>query len=194
MTSAMAALLDEYGVTSSESEFVCALRTALAAEPRADAATLTAAESDFLAEHSGIDAGAAAKAGDPQRLAVERARVEFELLRRSHTVAELADRLGVDGSRVRHRVRNGALYGLRVGRHLRLPGWQFDRELRPLPGLAAVLAALPEGMHPRDVEGFMTTQQDALRLRGRPTTPREWLLSGGNPAAVAELATDLDRW
>jgi hypothetical protein len=83
---------------------------------------------------------------------------------------------------------------MRVGRSLRLPTWQFDDELRPLPGLAAVLAALPSGMHPREVEGFMTTPQDDLRVRGHNRSPRDWLLSGGSPAQVAAHAADLDRW
>jgi hypothetical protein len=40
----------------------------------------------------------------------------------------------------------------------------------------------------------MTTPQDDLRLRGRPTSPRDWLLTGGDAAPVAAHAADLDRW
>lgn len=194
MTSTVEALLDEFGVASSESEFVAALRHVLASEPRADAVTLTDTEVRFLSEHSGIDPAAAATAGEAQAVTVDRARVEFDLLRRSYTVADLAAKWGVDGSRIRHRVRNGLLYGLRVGRSLRLPEWQFDGQLRPIPGLPHVLEALPADLHPREVEGFMTTPQDALRLHGEKTTPRDWLLAGGSPATVAALAADLDRW
>jgi hypothetical protein len=194
MRSSVAALLDEFGVPGGESEFVNALRTALGREPRPGASTLTDAEAAILVEHSGIDPAAAARQSEPQHAAVEAARIEFDLLRRSYTTRDIAAKWGVDDSRVRHRVRNRALYGMRVGRSLRLPRWQFDDELRPLPGLPAVLAALPGSMHPREVEGFMTTPQDDLRVRGHKRSPRDWLLTGGSPAVVAAHAADLDRW
>jgi hypothetical protein len=194
MTSTVAALLGEFGVTSSESEFVAALRTALNREARAGTVTLTEPEAAVLAEHSGVDAAAAAANSAPPRVAVERARIEFDLLRHSYTVGDIAAKWGVDTSRIRHRVRNKALYGVRVGRALRLPEWQFDNDLRPLAGLGALLDALPEGIHPREVEGFMTTPQDELRLRGRKVSPRDWLLSGGSPDRVVAHAVDLDLW
>ncbi|MCL2781019.1 MAG: DNA-binding protein [Actinomycetia bacterium] len=194
MTATLATLLEEFEVTGSESEFVTALRAALTAEPRANASRLTDAEHRFLTEHSGVAPLAADSATDPAAATMARARVEFDLFRRSRTAAELALAWRVDGSRVRHRVRNGLLYGFRVGRNLRLPDWQFDGELRPLPGLSSVLAALPAALHPREIEGFMTTPQDGLRTGGDMTSPREWLLAGGEPSAVAALAADLDRW
>jgi len=194
MTSSVAALLDEFGVPGGESDFVTALRAALRREPRPGASTLSDAEAAVLAEHSGIDAAAAAQHSESRRAAVHAARIEFDLLRRSYTTHDVAAKWGVDDSRVRHRVRNRALYGMRVGRSLRLPIWQFDDELRPLPGLAAVLAALPSGMHPREVEGFMTTPQDDLRMRGHKRSPRDWLLTGGDATPVAAHAADLDRW
>ncbi len=193
-TTTVAGLLDEFGVTSSESDFVSALRAALAREPRAGTVTLSTAEEAVLAEHSGVDPLAAVALGEPKHVAVDRARIEFDLLRRSYTVGDVAAKWGVDTSRIRHRVRNHALYGVRVGRALRLPEWQFDDDLRPLPGLAALVEALPEGMHPREVEGFMTTPQDDLRLRGRKVSPRDWLLSGGSAEQVRTHAADLDLW
>jgi hypothetical protein len=194
MTSTVAALLGEFGVTSSESEFVAALRTALNREARAGTVTLTDPEAAVLAAHSGVDAAEAAASSAPKRVAVDRARIEFDLLRRSYTVGDIAAKWGVDTSRIRHRVRNKALYGVRVGRALRLPEWQFDNDLRPLAGLGPLLDALPDGIHPREVEGFMTTPQDELRLRGRKVSPRDWLLSGGNPDRVVAHAADLDLW
>jgi hypothetical protein len=194
VSSSVAALLNEFGVPGGESEFVTALRAALAREPRPGASTLTDAEAAILTEHSGVDAAAADRHAESQRAAVEAARIEFDLLRRSYATREIAAKWGVDDSRVRHRVRNRALYGMRLGRSLRLPRWQFDDDLRPLPGLAAVLAALPKGMHPREVEGFMTTPQDDLQVRGHKRSPRDWLLTGGDPAPVAAHAADLDRW
>ena len=194
MTSTVASLLADFGVSGSESDFVSALRATLTREPRPGTSTLTDAEAALLAEHSGVDPATAARLGSSEQVAVDRARVEFDLLRRSYPVHDIAAKWGLDDSRIRHRVRNRVLYGVRMGRALRLPTWQFGDDLRPLPGLATVLAALPEGMHPREVEGFMTTPQADLRVRGRDVSPRDWLLTGGDPAQVAAYAADLDRW
>ena len=194
MTSTVAALLGEYGVTSSESEFVAALRTALNREARAGTVTLTDPEAAVLAEHSGVDAAEAAASSAPERVAVDRARIEFDLLRRSYTVGDIAAKWGVDTSRIRHRVRNKALYGFRVGRALRLPEWQSDNDLRPLAGLAPLLDALPEASTAREVEGFMTDTAGRVGVRGRKVSPRDWLLSGGSPDRVVAHAADLDLW
>src|SRR5882672_3900768 len=107
MTSTVAALLADFGVSSSESDFVSALRAALVREPRAGSSTLTEAEA--LAEHGGVDPAAAARLGNPRHVTVDRARVEFDLLRRSYTAHDIASKWGVDDSRIRHRVRNRVL-------------------------------------------------------------------------------------
>lgn len=109
------------------------------------------------------------------------------------TVANVAKAMGVDPSRVRHRIAAGALCTVPAGRgRARLvPRFQLDEHGRPLPGLASVLAALPEGLHPLEVEGFFTTAQPDLDLDGHPLTPRDWLATGGEMARVAELARGL---
>jgi hypothetical protein len=66
----------------------------------------------------------------------------IELLGSSRAVGQVAEDLGVDPSRIRHRVADGALYAVRIGRRLLLPAWQFNEGF-PLPSLAAVMAALP---------------------------------------------------
>ena len=187
-------VLREHGVDESEAEFAALLSDALAHAPRPDATALPRSEEAFLARHSGVSPAEARAAGGPRAAAVAQAGVAVGLLARSTTVAELAQAWGVDGSRVRHRVRDGALYSVRSGRALRLPAWQFDADQRPLPGLAIVLAALPAGLHPREVEGFMTTPQSELVVDDEPAAPRDWLLHGGDPHAVAAVAADLDRW
>jgi excisionase family DNA binding protein len=106
------------------------------------------------------------------------------------TVGEAAKTLGVDTSRVRHRLLSGRLTGWKDRGGWRLPAWQFtDRGV--LPGLARVLAALPDDQPALVVAAFMTTPQEDLRSGSRAITPCEWLRSGGDPERVARLAAVL---
>src|SRR5437764_6294176 len=57
-------------------------------------------------------------------------------------VAEVARRLGIDASRVRHRLAGRQLLGIRRTDGWRLPGWQFGVDGQPLPGLEQVMRAL----------------------------------------------------
>lgn len=106
------------------------------------------------------------------------------------TVSGAAERIGVDASRIRHRLADGRLIGWKDRGGWRLPVWQFANT-DVLPGLAAVLEAVPSDQPPLVVAGFMTTPQPDLRLSGEPATPRDWLLAGGNPAPVAHLIATL---
>jgi excisionase family DNA binding protein len=106
----------------------------------------------------------------------------------SITTAEMAERLGVHPSRVRHQLSDGQLFAVRTGRQNRFPTWQLVDGTRPLPGLRAVLAALPKDLHPLEVEGFVTTPAPELELDGRPASPAEWLAGGGAVDVVVALA------
>ncbi|MFC4003077.1 DNA-binding protein [Prauserella oleivorans] len=106
------------------------------------------------------------------------------------TVGEAARRLGVDDSRVRHRLKERRLTGWKDQGGWRLPAWQFTAT-GVLPGLDAVLRAVPDDQPALVVAGFMSTPQDDLRIDDAPVTPREWLLAGGDPTPVAELASTL---
>ncbi|QFZ22400.1 hypothetical protein [Saccharothrix syringae] len=131
----------------------------------------------------------------PHRVADDQARartvVVHAVLRDSAlTVAEAARQLGVDTSRVRHRLGVGRLVGWKDRGSWRLPAWQFAGA-GVLPGLEVVLAAVPEDQPPLVVAGFMTGEQEDLQVDGYPTTPRAWLLAGGDPRRVAALAAQL---
>jgi hypothetical protein len=104
------------------------------------------------------------------------------------TVAAAAERIGVDASRIRHRLGDGQLAGWKDRGGWRLPVWQFTDE-DALPGLGTVLAAVPEDQPALVVAAFMTTPQDALG--DPPVTPRDWLLAGGSPERVAALMSVL---
>jgi GH25 family lysozyme M1 (1,4-beta-N-acetylmuramidase) len=99
------------------------------------------------------------------------------------TVSEAARALGVDDSRIRHRLKEGKLTGWKEP-GWRLPGWQFSGS-GVLPGLDVVLRAVPADQPALVVAAFMGTPQADLVINDRPTTPRQWLLAGGDPELAA---------
>lgn len=105
------------------------------------------------------------------------------------TVHEAARLLGVDTSRIRHRLKEGRLAGWK-DQGWRLPAWQFTLD-GVLPGLEAVLRALPDDQPPLMVAAFMNTPQDDLQINGSDATPREWLALHGDPTPVVALARAL---
>jgi len=107
----------------------------------------------------------------------------------SVSAAEVALRLGIDASRVRHRQSKGGLYAFMVGGKRRYPMWQFtdDPKQPVLPGLPALVEAFPEDMHPASIEHFMETPQEDLVVEGRGVTPPEWLQLGGGPQSVVDI-------
>ncbi|KAA9157173.1 DNA-binding protein [Amycolatopsis acidicola] len=108
----------------------------------------------------------------------------------SLTVAEAAHALGIDPSRIRHRLAARRLAGWKSQNGWRLPAWQFAGK-DVLPGLDVVLAAVPADQPALVVAAFMTTPQDDLEINGEPASPREWLLAGGDPRLAARLAGTL---
>jgi hypothetical protein len=106
------------------------------------------------------------------------------------TVSEAARTIGVDTSRIRHRLLARRLMGWKDRGGWRLPAWQFT-EHGVLPGLEQILAALPTDQPALVVAAFMTTPQEDLMARSRAITPCEWLQSGGDPERVARLAAML---
>jgi hypothetical protein len=185
----VAQFLHERGYPVSESDLVEALRDALDSRvSAADAAVLSPAAERVLVQHSGMeipDSGAA------QRALRDTTADVAALVQTSLSVPDVAALLDVDASRIRHRLADREMYSIRVGRSHRLPAWQFYGG-RPLPGLRDVLGALPRGLHPATVEGFMSTPQEDLVLHGMTTTPRHWLAHGGDPLPVAALARGFD--
>jgi hypothetical protein len=113
------------------------------------------------------------------------------LLADSLTVADVAERLGIDASRVRHRLAAHQLIGIKQARGWSLPGYQFGADGAVLPGLERVATALA-GSHPVVVARFFATVQPELVVGRRRVTPREWLEGGGSPERVATLARSLD--
>ena len=109
------------------------------------------------------------------------------------TTKEAANLLGVSEGRVRQRLQNRTLYGMKSGRANRLPAFQFEggREVR---GIGEVLRSLDRSVHPVALLGWFTLPNPDLYLdveEERAVSPREWLLSGGDPGVLVPLAEEL---
>jgi hypothetical protein len=111
------------------------------------------------------------------------------LLETSYTTSEAARYLGVDGSRIRQRLREHSLFGIDYDGEKRLPRFQFERK-RVIPGLRDIISALPKDLNPLDVaEWFLSPNPDLeMGANDEPKSPREWLLKGEPVEAVVALA------
>lgn len=112
------------------------------------------------------------------------------------TESEVREMLRVGASRVRQRVAERSLYTIGVGRERRFPAFQFDgRNL--VPGIGEVLKAMPDDLHPFEVEGWLTNPNPDLTMdendgeTSEALSPREWLISGGSVDALLPTARDL---
>jgi hypothetical protein len=113
------------------------------------------------------------------------------LLADALTVAEVAARLGIDDSRVRHRLKECQLIGIRRSQGWLLPAYQFGADGRLLPGIERVAAAIG-GSHPVVLARFLATPQPDLVVERRKLTPRQWLEGGGDPQRVVAMVRTLD--
>jgi hypothetical protein len=178
--------LQERGIELEESDLVSALDKLLGEHLVADTSAALTKDAEDVLDRIGPRPRPRAVPSATAATVAE----AIELLGSSRAVGQVAEDLGVDPSRIRHRVADGALYAVRIGRRLLLPAWQFNEGF-PLPSLAAVMAALPPNLHPLEVAGFMTSPQEDLELRGTLVSPKKWLAGGGDPSTVIELAKSL---
>ena len=115
------------------------------------------------------------------------------LLASALTTKEAAEVLEVGESRVRQRLREGTLYGVKAGRENRLPAFQFEGG-KEVPGIAQVLKHIDRSLHPVAVLNWFMLPNPDLFLdeeEARPVSPRHWLLSGGDPEVLVRLAEEL---
>jgi hypothetical protein len=151
------------------------------------ASQLTETEATTLRE-GGLDL-AKRRRSEPDPIGDSAARYAA-LLADSADVAEIADRLGVTRARVRQRAAERTLLAVREDDEWRFPRAQFA-DAAPLRGLPAVSLALPADLHPVAVWSFLNEPSTDLAVGERPSSPLEWLRSGGSPDPVAAIAREL---
>lgn len=188
----VAEVLRRSGFDLSETEVADYLAVLLS--PAATSVDLSAADEHYLTAHAGVLPASPEQLIKLQVRSAARAALEAG---HSLTRTQVAERLGVDASRVSHQVTQGKLYAYSVAHRPLFPDWQFltdDEKIgeRPvLPHLGELLAALPQGSHPMTIRTFMEMPDGELTIKGEPTSPRQWLLSGGEPSTVVDLAGTL---
>jgi excisionase family DNA binding protein len=188
-------VLESHGVQASEEEVARAMEAALAESrfrvPYPDPSEVLKPEQVRLLARGGFDL-------DRRELGLEDpiARAAFEyavLCTTGLTTREAAKRLGVNDSRVRQRLSQRALYGIKAGDEWRLPAFQFRRK-GLVPGIERVFPRLPMILNPVALHRWFQTPNPDLEEKegeGRALTPLQWLQSGNDPGVVAELAAGL---
>ncbi|MDR0366056.1 MAG: helix-turn-helix domain-containing protein [Bifidobacteriaceae bacterium] len=107
----------------------------------------------------------------------------------TYSLAEAAELLGQDRRRVSHLLATGRLWSFKVGRSQRIPRWQIvDGDL--LPGLNALVEAVPPGLTPASLASFMAAPQAELGNR----SPAVYLACGGDAAPVVAMLAALGEW
>lgn len=143
----------------------------------------------------------AGPAGDDDPIA-RAAAAYAALVETALSIKEAAKGLERNESRIRQRLLQRTLYGIRRGRNWLLPLFQFLVEDRQgtrvvrgvVPGIEQVFPALSPELHPVAVWRWFTSPSTELVPDEAPeqaVSPRDWLLAGRDPRPVASLARDL---
>lgn len=188
-------VLESHGVHASEEEVARAMEVALVESgfrlPYPDPRMELEPEQVQLLERGGFELDRLEFGLDDP---IARTAFEYAVLRATGlTTGEAAKRLGVNDSRVRQRLAERALYGIKAGDEWRLPAFQFARA-GLVPGIDRVFPQLPKSLNPVAVYRWFHTSNPDLEERegqGRALTPLQWLQTGNDPDVVAELAAGL---
>lgn len=131
------------------------------------------------------------KGADRPPRAYGRTATEFTaLVADSLSVSQAANLLEVDQSRIRQRLTERTLYGIKVDRAWRLPHLQFtDHE--QVRALDQVLPQLPSTLHPVALQRWLTSPSPDLELDDQAASPLEWLEATGDASKVIAIARDL---
>lgn len=177
--------ISRHGLSVSSQDFLAVL-----SDVADHSAPLTHGDREFLTRHAGLSdeelTQEAVDAADVE-IAANRSAAAQDVKSRSLDTQKVAAVLGMAPANVRRAVREGMLFSVKTspGGHHLFPEWQFRYE-RALPGLHAVISALPYNYHPLEIEGFMT--EETHELRGM--SPVTWLAEGGDVDEVVALADE----
>lgn len=167
------------------SDLLEALKTLPAIKP--GAAVLTAEEARLLDEVG---------FGEDSKAFVESAAdivAHTALINKAYTGREVAALLGINESRVRKRRSARTLWAIKSDGAWLYPGIQFEINIKKgkpdgqIRGLDQVMKALPVGLHPIGVVGFLRWPQPELQVGGRPLSVLEWLRRGRPVQPVLQL-------
>ena len=115
------------------------------------------------------------------------------LVSTSLATKEAAKRLSIPESRIRQMIARHALYSVLLNSRRRIPVFQFAPNGGLVPNITKVNAALPEDLHPVEVQAWYTQPHADLFIGDdvdARVSPLDWLRSGGKVNRLAQLA----RW
>lgn len=195
MTENTMAFLQAHGVRMTPDDLSAELEAAVRAR-KARLRTLDPREEVTATQAANLEAGGLdlSPLGEDEVLQADRTSADYAaLIRTSLTTRQMAKLLGRDPSRVRQRINDNTLHAFQVdGGDWHIPEFQVhDGAL--IPGLATVVSRLRKDLHPLKVERwFLTPNPDLVdESETRTYRPRDWLIAGGDPEAVAQLAEQL---
>jgi hypothetical protein len=161
----------------------------IGSRPEVDGPPLSAAEATLLDEVGFIER----EHGRPG--ALEKSQIAYELLLRgSFTLEHASKLLGVNPSRLRQRLGQRTLYGIKEARSWRLPKFQFDTKHKKLVrGIEKVFPRIRGDAQALEVATwFSVPHQDlVVGVDDERVTPLAWLSSGASPETVADLAEEI---
>ena len=97
-------------------------------------------------------------------------------------------------SRTRQMIARRTLYSVPLNSRRHIPAFQFSQRGELVPNIAKVNAALPEDLHPVEVQTWHTQPHADLFIGDdvdARVSPLGWLHSGGDADRVAQLARRL---
>lgn len=120
------------------------------------------------------------------------AAVHAALLETGLTTRQAAETLDVHPSRIRQRLRDRTLYGIRADSRWRIPTFQFEGD-RLVPGAGEVFSEIDPDLHPAAVYRWFTSSSPDLHdeEHDEDLSPRQWLVTGRPVEPVVQLARDL---
>lgn len=127
--------------------------------------------------------------GVGQRASAQTAARNLSLILDALNVKQVAQMLGRSEVRIRQRLADRTLFGVRLGSGWRIPSFQFA-DGRELPGWGVVVPAFPRDVLPVAVESFLERTNTDLDIDGDAVSPRTWLSNGLDPERVAQAVSD----
>lgn len=113
-----------------------------------------------------------------------------DLIHRSLSVTDAAERLGVSAARIRQRLAGGTLWAFTSGHSRLLPPAQFTAA-GGVPHLEKVMPRVAKDLHPLSVQALLTALQPSLIVDGRPVSITAWLTDCAGTAQEIDQAADV---
>ncbi|HEV2953165.1 MAG TPA: hypothetical protein VG015_03640 [Candidatus Dormibacteraeota bacterium] len=144
-------------------------------------------------ERQALERGGADPDADDSEAPWQQAIAEYGLLlTNALTVAQATEVLGVREARVKQRLAERTLFGIKVHGAWRLPRFQFQPGGAEVPGLGEVLRRLPARVHPVELQSWLTSPDPDLEIAGLVVSPLDWLRAGHDPEPLVAEAAEFD--